>query len=78
MDAETRHELKTNELAQVIDRIRNFDDERMRYVLIALTIILLAVVGYRWWSWSSRSALEGDWKHLAQIEQNLAAAKASG
>lgn len=71
MDSETRHELKQNELAVALERLRNLDDDRIRYAIIALAILLFAVAGYRWWQWSSRASLEADWKQLTTINRDI-------
>ncbi|MEW6249612.1 MAG: hypothetical protein AB1716_03115 [Planctomycetota bacterium] len=50
MDADTRHQLKQNELAEMLLQVRHkLDDPRARYALLAAgALLVLALVGYLW------------------------------
>ena len=73
MDADTRHQLKTNELGQAIEKLRNvnLDDRRIRWALIGLAVLLFLVAGYRWWRWSNQQAIENDFSQLTSLQMQL-------
>lgn len=68
MDAEKRHQLKTNELAEALGKIRDFgSDPQTRYWLLGLVILVVAVVGYRWWAGRQQRQSISAWAALAQV-----------
>jgi predicted negative regulator of RcsB-dependent stress response len=51
MDADRRHQLKTNELAEALGKVREIgSDPQSRYWLIGIIVVLAVVGGYRLWS----------------------------
>lgn len=73
MDADTRHQLKQNELAEAINRLRDWDDPRLRWGLVVLAVLALAVIGWFSWQASVEYALEQDWQRLADIAMAMEA-----
>lgn len=81
MDADTRHQLKHNELADALRRLRDLNNPQTRYMLLALAALLVLVLGWRGWRYSREQALESASQRLARAETSLqgdAAARAAG
>jgi len=57
MDADTRHQLKTNELADALARLKDFTDRRTLSWLALIVAIALAWGGYRYWGWRQQARL---------------------
>ncbi len=68
MDADTRHQLKTNELGEMLDQLVHLRDRRVIYGIAAVTLAILLYVSYRVWSWSARAAVESGWAALQQVD----------
>ena len=66
MDADTRHQLKQNELAEALARLRHLDDRRIRMGLLALGAVLVLVLAVYVWRASSARAREREWDQLYQ------------
>jgi len=66
MDADTRHHLKQNELAEALQRI-DFSDKRLWYWAAAIIIIALLYFGYRIRSWQSGVEQDQQWATLSTI-----------
>lgn len=72
MDAEKRHQLKQNELAAVLGKIRDFTNDRpTRYWLVVLLVVAVAVVGYRWWGHLQNRQLASGWSELTEAAPAL-------
>jgi tetratricopeptide (TPR) repeat protein len=67
MDADTRHQLKQNELAEALGRLRDFADARFWYWFIAIVIILGGYAAYRLWQRQQNTLLENTWSQLLAI-----------
>lgn len=68
MDADKRHQLKTNELAEALSKVRDFISEpQMRYWLIGLVVLVVAVVGYRWRTGQQERQMAGAWTELTRV-----------
>jgi hypothetical protein len=67
MDAETRHELKTNELAATLVKAKDLIDRYLNTVLVILIVAVLAYTAVRLWSWRHTSALEAGWAEFGKI-----------
>jgi len=65
MDARTRHQLKTNELAEALARLREFSDRRALYLFVVVAVVVLVYAGYRLHEWQSRQTLAAGWWTLA-------------
>lgn len=74
MDAKTRHELKQNELAEALAKLRQFDSPSTRYTLLAVVVVLAAIGGWKLWGYSRQHALEQEWQSLASIQTALSQA----
>lgn len=72
MDADKRHQLKQNELAEALARLRNFNDPRFIYGIVALVAIGLGVLAWYGWQYSRRHALEQGWQRLSLASAGLA------
>lgn len=64
MDADKRHQLKQNELAEALAKLRDFSDPRFIYALVAVAAIGLGVLAWYGWQYSRRHALEQGWQRL--------------
>jgi hypothetical protein len=69
MDADHRHELKRNELAEALSQLRDWQDIDRRYLLAVgvLLVLLLAVIAYRVTSSYAASAEARNWAQYASI-----------
>jgi tetratricopeptide (TPR) repeat protein len=67
MDPSTRHQLKQNELAEALGRLRHLDSPAARYGLAALVVLLLLVLGWKGWRYMQQRALEQHWQRLSDI-----------
>ncbi|MFQ5805953.1 MAG: hypothetical protein ACE5I3_05840 [Phycisphaerae bacterium] len=57
MDADTRHQLKQNELAQALRQLWDLSDRRTTAWLGVILVIALAYAGYKLWGWRQRVQL---------------------
>lgn len=73
MDADTRHQLKQNELAEALSALRDWNNPTTRYTLLVLGVALLAVIGWKVWRYSQARAEEHAWQQLGAIEQRFSA-----
>lgn len=65
MDASKRHQLKTNELAEALSRIRDWgSDPQTRYWTIGLAVVVVLAIGYRVWSQVRESRVTNAWSEL--------------
>ncbi len=71
MDAETRHQLKQNELAEVLGKLRTLDDKRITYALIAIIAVLGLYAAFRLWSYSAQAAVSRSWQQLSEVRSRL-------
>ncbi len=67
MDAETRHHLKTNELAEALSKVRSVSDEKLLPWLIGIVVILLAFLGVRWWNGAQEAKQVNEWSELNRV-----------
>ncbi len=67
MDADTRHQLKQNELAEFLGKIVDFSDKRTTGWIIAILAIALAYAGYKFWNWHQESQRIQAAQSLTQI-----------
>jgi predicted negative regulator of RcsB-dependent stress response len=77
MDADTRHQLKTNELAEALNKLQNLRDPRLLYGLAVVGVVLVAVLAYFVWSYTQRRAAEAGWNSLNEIGTRLMSADAA-
>ena len=71
MDADTRHQLKTNELAEWLSSISLSD----RRTLLWIGVLLVIALGYAAWrvnAWQRQTLLDQQWATLAQVSAELA------
>ena len=67
MDADTRHQLKQNELAEALARIRDFSDRRTLTWLGVILLIALAYAGYKYWRWRQEAQMVSAFEALASV-----------
>lgn len=67
MDADTRHQLKQNEFAEALSRLRDFTDARFWYCVIVIVIVAGGWAGYRLWQGQQAATLESNWSRLLAI-----------
>lgn len=77
MDAETRHQLKTNDLAEALARLRDFRDPRLTYGLVAICAIIIGLAAWYAFNAYRRHTLEGQWQRLGALTEPLAAQDAA-
>lgn len=65
MDADTRHQLKQNELAEALARLRDFSDRRTAAWLAVILVIALGYAGYKFWRWQQRVQVVESYQTLA-------------
>lgn len=70
MDAETREQLKTNELAHSLVAAKEWFDKYGNWILGTIAALALGFAGYRLWSWRHESALEKGWSELLLVQTN--------
>lgn len=72
MDADKRHYLKQNELAEALTKLRNLSSHReVLYWVAAVAVVLLAFVGYRGWGSLQASLAAKSWHELSQVSQKV-------
>lgn len=64
MDAETRHHLKQNELAEALGKLRSLDKSTVYFIAAILAVVLL-FAAYRVWRWTSEQTTATRWAELA-------------
>jgi hypothetical protein len=57
MDADTRHQLRQNELAEALSKIWDLSDRRSLTWLGVIVVIALAYAGYKYWGWRQQADL---------------------
>ncbi|MEP0848119.1 MAG: hypothetical protein HRF50_15015 [Phycisphaerae bacterium] len=67
MDADTRHQLKSNELAEFFARAAEFRDRRVNAVAIAVVALVVLYAGYKFWNWRTGVAAETAWARLGAV-----------
>jgi hypothetical protein len=77
MDADTRHQLKTNELAEVLATLRDLKNPRFLYPAGAVALVAIAVLAWLSWRYSQRLTAERDWERLGRISLDLSDPDAS-
>jgi len=67
MDADTRHQLKQNELAEALGKIRDFGDRRTVAGIVLIVVIALGYAGYRFWGWRQEARVVQSYRQLASV-----------
>lgn len=67
MDADTRHQLKTNELGEILERITNLRDPRVQLGIVAIALLIVLFAGYRFMSWRADVATRAGWMTLDTV-----------
>jgi predicted negative regulator of RcsB-dependent stress response len=73
MDADTRHQLKQNELAEALSKLGDLRDPKFLYTLIAVAVIGVGVLAWYGWRYTQRQALEQGWEQLGKVSASLSA-----
>lgn len=68
MDAQTRHSLKQNELAEALSKLRSLSDPRLRIALIVIAAAAVLYIGYRWWSSAQAASLAESWQTVSRFD----------
>ncbi len=72
MDADKRHQLKQNELAEALTKLRHFGSDRQtQYWLIGIAVVLVAYLGYHGWSRWQVERQTSAWRELSDIGQKI-------
>ncbi|MGE3181076.1 MAG: tetratricopeptide repeat protein [Phycisphaerae bacterium] len=70
MDAETRHALKQNDLAEALTHVKDYAaDPSVRRWISAIVLLILVFVAFRVWRWSARSSAEAEWAAFGNVMQ---------
>jgi predicted negative regulator of RcsB-dependent stress response len=64
MDAGTRHQLKTNELADMLASLKDLRKPQYLFPAIGILVILAGVAAFYGWRYNQRIAAEQDWQRL--------------
>jgi predicted negative regulator of RcsB-dependent stress response len=72
MDAQRRHELKTNELSEALERIVSWNDPTLKYWLGGILLVLLIYGGYRLWGWNRLQTRIAGWERLIHLDTSEA------
>lgn len=72
MDAERRHELKTNELSEALNRLLSWNDPTLKYWLGGILLVLLVYGGYRLWDWNRLQTRIAGWEQLLRLDVSAA------
>lgn len=68
MKADTRHQLKTNELGEALLKVRFWFEKNWRNVALVGGSALVLIVAVNIWRWSHASAVDAAWARLFEIE----------
>lgn len=68
MDADTRHQLKKNELAEALSKLRDFSDKRTIGWMVVIVVIALGYAGMKFWNWRTESRLAEASQAIVQID----------
>lgn len=68
MDADTRHQLKQNELAETLSKLRDFSDRRTIGWLVVIVLIALGYAGWKYWNWREAARLAQASQEVVQID----------
>lgn len=73
MDAEHRHELKRNELAEALSHLKDWREiDRSWFVTIGIVVVaILAWASVRTWTWAAQQAEYSSWAQYQQISQEM-------
>jgi tetratricopeptide (TPR) repeat protein len=72
MDADTRHQLKQNELLDALNRLRRLSDTRVLYTLLAIAVVILIVLAWMGWTARRQYAREQNWQRLNTAIETVA------
>ncbi len=65
MDAQTRHSLQQNELAEALQNLRDLGSHpQTRNWIIAIATVIILYSGWKLWSWSAYNTRTGAWADL--------------
>lgn len=68
MDADTRHQLRQNELAEALAKLRDYTDKRTLAWLAVIIAIALGYAGYRYWRWRQGIQLAQGYEALSSVD----------
>jgi predicted negative regulator of RcsB-dependent stress response len=71
MDADTRHQLKSNELVEMLAGLKDLKKPQYLYPSIAVLAVLIGIVAWYGWRYSQRVAAAQDWQRLERIVASL-------
>jgi len=74
MDNQERHDLKQNELAEALGNFGEFWKKYGNAVMIFITLVVVAIAGYRLYSSHQRAQFESSWADLAEAPSPFAKA----
>ena len=70
MDAERRHELKQNDFAEAITKLRevNWSDPRITYWTVGIALVIVIFVGYRVMQYRAATQVSSAYQALGEVE----------
>jgi hypothetical protein len=77
MDANTRRQLRTNELADALASLKDLRDPRFLWSAGVVVVVGIAVLAWYGWRSSQQSAAARDWEHLSHLSMELTGDDAS-
>ncbi|MBK8914165.1 MAG: hypothetical protein IPM64_06110 [Phycisphaerales bacterium] len=73
MDAETRHQLKQNELAAALGKLKNVEARKWLQTIGILVVLIGLVAGYKLWTAGREAAISRSWSELYRIDRDAPA-----
>lgn len=70
MDADTRHQLKQNEFAEALGKLRDFSDKRTIGWIVVIILIAVGYAGMKFWNWRSQERLAQNCRAVLAIQTN--------
>jgi tetratricopeptide (TPR) repeat protein len=68
MDADTRHQLRQNELAEALAKLKDFGDRRTVAWSALILVIALGYVGYKFWRWRQHNQVVAAYEALGGVD----------
>jgi predicted negative regulator of RcsB-dependent stress response len=68
MDADTRHQLRQNELAEALAKLKDFGDRRTVAWTALILAIALGYVGYKFWRWRQHNQVVAAYQALGGVD----------
>lgn len=71
MDADTRHQLKTNELAEALSRLRDWNNPATRNWVLGVAAVVILIAAWYVWSAARTNAAELKWGQFYTLQEGV-------